>query len=49
MPSDWSHVYPIDDWIEHDTEGEHDCKCLCNPDIDWEYMMVIHHALDLRE
>ena len=45
------HVYPLNDVIEHDTEG---FDCLCVPQVeeprtlgdDW---VVIHNALDGRE
>lgn len=53
------HIYPINDWIEHDTSSEaSDCQCLCDPEIIWideetqEFLaspIVIHNAIDQRE
>ncbi len=53
------HVYPIDDWIDHDTESSAaDCQCLCEPRIVYvdeqtgeplAEPMVIHNAIDQRE
>ena len=47
------HVYPIDDMIDHDTDGG---DCLCGPTTEpvprddgsmgW---LVVHHSLDGRE
>lgn len=47
------HVYPVNDLIEHETDGE---PCVCNPttvpieredgSMAWQ---VIHHSLDGRE
>lgn len=52
------HVYPINDWIDHDTEcTAADCTCLCNPRIDYidpdtglpyEDPIVVHNAIDGR-
>lgn len=52
------HVYPIDDWIDHDIDcTAADCTCLCNPRIDYidpdtglpyEDPIVIHNAIDGR-
>jgi len=40
------HVYPKNDWIEHETEGT---MCPCEPRIDWKLGIVVHNALDKRE
>jgi hypothetical protein len=43
------HVYPLNDEIEHDTDGD---DCLCTPDIEEVEgggIVVIHHSLDGRE
>ena len=42
----WNHVFPINDLIEHNTEG---FECSCNPVIDFENEIVIHNSLDRRE
>lgn len=43
------HVYPIEDWIEHETEGD---QCVCEPRIELVYLagvevgkMVIHNRV----
>lgn len=48
------HVIPVNDLIEHDTNGEQDC--VCGPDTEpveredgsmgW---LIVHHSLDGRE
>ena len=43
---EWQHVYPVNDWIEHILEG---LNCICEPRIDWKYMIVIHNAIDGRK
>lgn len=53
------HVYPEDDWIEHDTSSSAaDCNCMCEPTIHWldpdtgepyAQPLVIHNAIDQRE
>lgn len=43
---EWQHVYPVNDLKKHDTESLH---CQCEPEIDWENMIVIHNAWDMRE
>ena len=48
MSSDAWHVYPADDWIEHETSGD---GCVCIPDVklhDGSWILV-HHSLDGRE
>jgi hypothetical protein len=47
------HVYPINDLVEHDTDGG---ECICGPrekpvkaedgSVDW---LIVHHSLDGRE
>lgn len=46
--SDYQHVYPLNDLIEHNThfKDEFD-NCICNPRI--EGLLVIHAAMDRRE
>lgn len=52
------HVYPINDWIDHDIESSAaDCQCPCEPTI--KYLdddgsvlpepIVVHNAIDQRE
>jgi hypothetical protein len=41
----WQHVVPVNDLREHVTDGD----CWCNPTIDEEYFIVIHHSMDERE
>lgn len=40
------HVYPVNDLREHVTDGR---PCWCNPEIDEDAHVVIHHSLDDRE
>jgi hypothetical protein len=40
------HVFPNDDIIHHDILSH---LCQCNPIIDFEHDIVIHHAMDGRE
>ena len=42
----WLHIYPIKDKQYHSLAG---LSCKCEPDIDWEDYIVIHHAFDMRE
>lgn len=43
--SDAFHVYPVNDWREHDiTPG-----CWCRPAQDEESGVYIHHSMDGRE
>ena len=42
----WTHVFPINDLIEHDIAG---FECPCQPKIDFENEIVIHSSLDRRE
>lgn len=44
--SNWQHIYPVNNWIEHKLEG---LNCICEPRIDWEYNLVIHNSADGRE
>jgi len=44
--SNWVHVYPVNDLIEHKLEG---LVCECCPKLDWNDNLVIHNALDGRE
>jgi len=44
--SNWQHIYPTDDWIEHKLVG---LDCICEPKIDWENSLVIHNSADGRE
>ena len=53
------HVYPIEDWIEHDIDSPaSECRCPCDPRIEWlddetgeplSEPTVIHNAVDGRE
>ena len=43
---EWQHILPVNDWIEHKDIG---LDCICEPKIDWEYMLVIHNSADGRE
>ena len=43
---EWQHIIPKNDWIEHKDFG---LDCICEPKIDWEYMLVIHNSFDGRE
>ena len=50
---DHVHVYPVNDLVRHDTEGDH---CLCGPRVepveraDGSYgWLITHHSLDGRE
>lgn len=49
------HIFPINDWIDHDTES---LNCRCKPDVQYinpttglpfDKPLVIHHALDQRD
>lgn len=42
----WYHVYPINDWIEHNTDSK---LCVCEPIISWSDLLVVHNALDGRK
>jgi hypothetical protein len=48
------HCIPVNDLVEHDTTGEHDCACgpdtehVPNPDRP-DGWLVTHHSLDGRE
>jgi len=52
------HVYPVDDWIEHEVGvPASECKCTCRPTVEWidadgvpyDHPIVIHNAVDGRE
>lgn len=43
---EWHHVYPLNDLIEHKTEGT-DCECM--PRVNVADYIVVHNALDNRE
>ena len=49
-PDEWEdlHVYPINDLLEHDTDGE---VCLCDPAIEVRggKLIYIHNSFDGRE
>lgn len=42
----WTHVYPVNDLKPHKTEG---FDCPCNPTVEMESMVIIHHSFDARE
>lgn len=42
----WQHIYPVKDSKQHNLEG---LNCHCEPEIDWEYLLVVHNAFDMRE
>lgn len=42
----WQHVFPLNDLIEHITDG---FDCPCGPEIDFDNEIVIHQSLDRRE
>lgn len=42
----WQHIVPLNDLIEHNTDSK---ECACNPEIDFEYELVIHESMDRRE
>ncbi len=41
-----NHVYPVNDFRQHVLEG---ATCWCRPEVDEEYMLVIHNSMDRRE
>lgn len=44
------HVEPINDLREHVTDGwAYGLRCWCNPTVQEDGCLVIHHALDQRE
>lgn len=45
----WYHIYPENDLVEHDTSGNGEGCCICNPTIDYENFLIIHDSLDRRE
>jgi hypothetical protein len=47
--SNWYHVIPKGDRIEHSRKGEAACACECQPKIHFNDHVVIHNALDNRE
>lgn len=48
------HVYPLNDWIDHDAESG---ECLCEPQTEWLdenglpmlEPVIVHNAIDQRE
>lgn len=42
----YMHVYPLNDFREHETDGR---DCWCGPRIDDEDGIVVHNSLDGRE
>jgi len=49
--TEWNHIYPTNDLIEHNTDskGTDENPCECNPTIDVEHFLVVHSAMDRRE
>ncbi len=49
MENNW-HVYPVNDWLEHSTNG---LACQCNPKLERtendDGWIVIHNSFDGRE
>ncbi len=45
-----THLVPLGDIIEHKIDSKYtdDFVCICNPTIDYDNGMVIHHAMDGR-
>lgn len=43
---DWYHVHPVNDLIEHNTNGK---DCECRPTIKPDDLLIVHNALDNRE
>lgn len=41
-----THVYPLNDLREHETEG---VDCWCNPEVDDDGQLITHNSLDGRE
>lgn len=46
IQNNWQHIFPLDDLGEHELKGFY---CECEPQIDWENELVIHHSFDNRE
>ena len=46
LQTGWRHVNPLYDFKLHKLEG---LDCTCEPEINWEYRIVIHNAWDIRE
>lgn len=40
--SNWQHVYPVLE--DHKLEG---FDCPCEPSVDFEYQIVVHHSFDI--
>ncbi len=40
------HTYPLDDWKEHETDGD---DCWCNPRIEEDGKLIVHNSMDERE
>jgi len=45
-----THLVPLGDIIEHETESSYtkDFICICNPSVDYETGIVRHYAMDGR-
>ena len=43
----WTHTYPLNDLIEHQTGDSP--ECVCDPKVDFDLKLVIHNSLDRRE
>lgn len=41
------HVYPLNDFLEHKTDGEG--ECFCKPWIEENGKLIIHNSYDKRE
>ena len=42
----WTHIHPVNDTSAHITDGS---KCWCDPTVDEEDFLIIHHSHDQRE
>jgi hypothetical protein len=47
MSDNW-HVYPINDLVEHISEGD-GCACGPTPRLEGEAWIYVHHSIDGRE
>lgn len=52
--SEWQHIYPLNDLIEHETnlivtEQDETYPCPCRPKLDFDYKLIIHAVMDRRE
>ncbi len=50
---EYTHVYPVNDLIEHDVDSGEDCECRCNPKFEYDFennnCIIVHDAMDRRE